>query len=295
MTWQQTSPNPVLEGGIERPAASIGVFDSGLGGLSVLRALRLQLPSVGVHYIADSAHAPYGDKPADQILARSMLLCETLLEQGAQLIVVACNTATVHAIEGLRQRWPAVPFVGTEPGIKPAVQASKNGRIGVLATAATLASPRYLALRKTHGAQTQIVEQACVGLADLIEAKGVDSPELDALIQRYCQPLAQAQVDTVLLGCTHYPLVQTLIQAQLGPHVQLLNVEDAVARQAHKLWLQWQTQHPDWPVNSRIQLWSTGNTAVLDTMAHRVLPHLAGGATPIKTQALDGGGSLYAR
>lgn len=223
----QTDPSPRRE---------IGVFDSGVGGFTVLRELRALIPGARLHYLADTAHAPYGPRTPDDIRARSLAIAEHLIEQGAGLIVIACNTATAHAIEALRARWPDLSFVGTEPGIKPAVAASRNGRIGLLATAATAASERLQALIERHAGGRQVVVQGCPGVVEHIEAGDLDSPALRALVQRHCEPLRAAGIDTALLGCTHYPLIEPLWRAALGAEVQLLRIETAVARRAADLW-----------------------------------------------------------
>lgn len=246
------------------PSPSIGVFDSGLGGLTVLRELRRQLPEVPLHYIADTAHAPYGQRHPEFIQARSLALSEHLRASGAALIVVACNTATAHAIQVLRQRWPALPFVGTEPGIKPAVAASKTGRIGVLATPATIASARYQDLLARHAGSAQVLSQACPGLVDLIETGDLGSAPLLGLVEQLCAPLREARVDTVLMGCTHYPLVQQQLQTALGPQVQLLNIETAVAQQAQRLWT-----HSAPGASMRLQ--TTGDAGALQRFVQQVL------------------------
>jgi len=214
----------------------IGVFDSGVGGFTVLRELHHLLPTAPLRYLADTAYAPYGDRSPDDIRARSFAITEHLVDRGAELIVIACNTATAHAIEALRARWPALPFVGTEPGIKPAVAATRNGRIGLLATPATAASARLQALIQRHAGDLQVVVQGCAGVVDRIEAGDLASAELRALVDRYCAPLRAAGVDTALLGCTHYPLIEPLWQAALGPDVKLLHIETAVARRTADLW-----------------------------------------------------------
>jgi glutamate racemase len=215
----------------------IGVFDSGVGGFTVLRELRELLPTARLRYLADTAYAPYGGRSGDEIRSRSFAITEHLIARGAGLIVVACNTATAHAIEALRARWPELPFVGTEPGIKPAVAATRNGRIGLLATPATAASERLRALIARHIGDREVVAQGCAGVVDRIEAGDLDSAELRDLVNRYCAPLRAAGVDTALLGCTHYPLIEPLWQAALGPQVKLLRIETAVARRAAALWV----------------------------------------------------------
>lgn len=223
------------------PTHEIGVFDSGVGGLTVLRELHALLPEVGMRYVADAAYAPYGQRSPEEIRQRSEQIAAHLIEAGARYVVVACNTATAHAIEALRARWPKIHFIGTEPGIKPAVSATRNGRIGVLATSATAASSRYQALVARHGEGMQVFTQACPGVVDLIEAGQLDAPELRALVQRYAAPLREAEVDTVLLGCTHYPFIEALWHEALGPDIQLLRIETAVARRAAGLW---RHEHP---------------------------------------------------
>lgn len=214
----------------------IGVFDSGVGGFTVLCELRMLLPSARLRYLADTAYAPYGSRTPQEIRARSFAVTQHLIERGAGLIVIACNTATAHAIEALRAQWPDLPFVGTEPGIKPAVAASAQGRIGLLATPATAASARLKALIERHAGEHAVTVQGCAGVVDQIEAGDLDSPALRALVASHCAPLLAAGVDTALLGCTHYPLIEPLWQAALGPAVKLLRIETAVARRAADLW-----------------------------------------------------------
>ena len=260
------------------PAACIGVFDSGVGGLTVLRELRRQAPTVPLHYVADTAHAPYGERSADEIIQRCLSLSEHLIAHGAAVLVIACNTATAHAVQALRERWPDLPIVGTEPGIKPAVAATRNGRIGVLATPATIASARYHSLLGRHSGAAQVISQPCPGLADLIERGDVDSPALRDLLDRYCAPLRAAGVDTVLMGCTHYPLIQAQIQAAVGPGVQLLNIETAVARQALSSWSAQALGHVDRP---RIVLEATGDAEAFGRFARRALDWPAARVLPL--------------
>ncbi|MBH9577812.1 glutamate racemase [Inhella proteolytica] len=248
-------------------SASVGVFDSGVGGLSVLAALRDALPGVPLHYIADSANAPYGERSREFITERSLALTQHLRDQGAALVVVACNTATAAAADALRCQHPDLPIVGIEPGIKPAAAASRNGRVGVLATTATVNSARFQALIERHAAGAQITAVACSGVVKHIEEGDLDSPALRELVARYCAPLKLAGVDTALLGCTHYPFIRTLWQAELGPGVQLLQIEEAVALQAARLW--------STPLRAAapapIRLATTGEPAVLERLAREGL------------------------
>ncbi len=246
------------------PCREIGVFDSGVGGFTVLRELRTLLPTAPLRYLADTAYAPYGGRSAEDIRARSFAITEHLIDRGAGMIVVACNTATAHAIEALRARWPALPFVGTEPGIKPAVAATRNGRIGLLATPATAASARLRALIERHLGEREVVVQGCPGVVDRIEAGDLGSAELQALVDGYCAPLRTAGVDTVLLGCTHYPFIEPLWRAALGPDVELLRIETAVARRAASLW----TSAQDIPT---LDVETSGDPAALRSWISRVL------------------------
>jgi len=247
---------------------AIGVFDSGVGGLTVLQALRARLPGVPLHYVADAGHAPYGDRSSEYIRERTLRVAEHLRQSGTRLVVVACNTATAHAVNAMRERWPDWPVVGIEPGVKPAVAATRNGRIGVMATTATIASRRYEALVAAHAANVSLVSQPCPGLVSLIEQGDLGSPELEALVQTYCAPLKAAGVDTVLLGCTHYPLIQDRIQQALGSDVRLLNIEDAVARQAQRLW---ESLHLASQADAPVVLETTGDAAPLQRLAQLAL------------------------
>lgn len=213
----------------------IGVFDSGLGGLSVLRALRAQMPSAALLYVADSGHAPYGERDDAFIQARSEHISDFLVHQGAEAIVVACNTATAAAIHRLRLRCGDLPVIGVEPGVKPAVAWSASKRVGVLATPGTLGSLKFRHLVEQHGQDAHLVLQACPGLAREIESGVLDTPALREMVSRFCAPLREAQVDTVVLGCTHYPFVAPLIQAALGPHVHIVDTAHAVAQHTQRV------------------------------------------------------------
>ncbi|XHS78209.1 glutamate racemase [Burkholderiaceae bacterium UC74_6] len=250
----------------DQAPACIGVFDSGVGGLTVLRELHRQIPQAPLLYLADTAWAPYGEKTPDVLIQRSLAITGWLQRQGATLVVIACNTATAHAIQTVRERFPGLPIVGTEPGIKPAVEASRRHRIGVLATPATLASARYRSLIERHAPGTEVLDQPCPGLADAIESGDFDAPGLGALVERFCEPLREAGVDTVLMGCTHYPLIRPMLQRALGPEVRLLDIETAVAQQARRLW----TAPPD-ARDGALRLATTGSAPSLQRFVERAL------------------------
>jgi glutamate racemase len=215
-----------------RHSGFIGVFDSGVGGLSVLRALRRAGPTLPLAYLADSAHAPYGERDPAFVVERSLRIAERLIAMGACGLVVACNTATAVAVQALRERWPELAIVGVEPGLKPAVAASRNGRIGVLATRGTLASDKFRRLRDAQPDGVCIVPRACPGLARLIEQGDLRSAELLDAVEAHCAALRQEAVDTVVLGCTHYAFVHDAIQSAMGPEVRIIDTAEAVARHA---------------------------------------------------------------
>lgn len=219
--------------------APIGIFDSGVGGLSILRHIRAQLPHEHLLYVADTGFAPYGDKAEDVVAARSLAVARFLREQGAKALVVACNTATISAVKLLRESFPDMPIVGVEPGLKPAAAASRNGKVGVLATERTLAGAKFLALRDQISAATgaAFLLQGCRGLVDQIELGDVDATR--QLLRHYITPLLEQGADTLVLGCTHYPLVQASIEdviTQAGARgIVLIDTGDAVARQLVRL------------------------------------------------------------
>lgn len=244
----------------------IGVFDSGLGGLSVLRAIRQHLPSSPLTYVADSGYAPYGERDEAFIAARSFHISAFLVERGAQALVVACNTATAAAVHALRARWPQLPIIGVEPGVKPAVACSRNKRIGVLATPGTLASAKFRRLIEAHGQHAVIVPQPCAGLAREIECGQLDTPSLRDLVMRFARPLRDAQVDTVVLGCTHYPFVTSLFQEALGPHVHIIDTADAVARHTERLCAQLQPASPE-KADAADEFWTSGQADHLSQVA----------------------------
>jgi glutamate racemase len=221
--------------------APVGIFDSGVGGLSVLRHIRAQLPHEHLLYFADSGFAPYGDKPEHVIADRVLSVAGFLVERGAKALVAACNTATVAAIALLRERYPNLPIVGVEPGLKPAAAATRNGIIGVLATEGTLGGEKFLLLRDqiTAATKAKFLLQPCNGLADQIEFGELESDATTAMLERYIAPLLQQGADTLVLGCTHYPLVQASIEQVIARaterQVVLIDTGDAVARQLARL------------------------------------------------------------
>lgn len=210
--------------------APIGVFDSGLGGLSVLREIRALLPHESLLYLADSKYAPYGEKPESFVQARTLQACEWLLAQGCKALVIACNTATGHAVELLRQTLP-VPIIGVEPGLKPAAAASRSKVVGVLATANTLRSAKFARLLAALDGESQFICEAGLGLVPLIEQGDVDGPDIRGRLDSYLTPMLEAGADTLVLGCTHYPFLTDTIRDMVGDQLALVDTGSAIARQ----------------------------------------------------------------
>ena len=213
----------------------IGVFDSGLGGLSVLAAMRAALPAERFLYVADQANAPYGDQSPDEIAVRAEKITAWLLERGVKMIVIACNTASAEALDLLRTRHPEIPFVGMEPAVKPAAAQSRSKVIGVLATTGTLNAHRFASLVVRHAAGVKVVERACPGLADMVERGECDGPEAEKLVRRFVEPVLAAGADTLVLGCTHYTFLAPVVTHVAGPGVKVIDPRDAVAAQATRV------------------------------------------------------------
>ena len=254
--------------------APVGVFDSGLGGLSVLRHIRRLLPMEPLLYCADSRHAPYGGKSRQDIEARALLLTEFLLGQGAKAVVVACNTATAAAAATLRQRF-SIPIIAMEPAVKPAAAASKSGVIGVLATVGTLQSAQFAALLESYGQGVEVVTQACHGLVECVERGELDAASTRALVCAYVEPLLARGADTLVLGCTHYPFLRGLIEQAAGPGITLIETGEAVARQLQRR-LQ-QAGQLAVEAGAGEHFWTTGDLE----QARAVLPRLWGVAAQV--------------
>jgi glutamate racemase len=256
----------------------IGIFDSGIGGLSVLRALQAELPHERFVYVADSGHAPYGERDTAHVLARSHAIAAHLIAVGAKALVMACNTATAAAVQHLRSAYPALPVIGIEPAIKPAVALSRTGHIGVMATRGTLASAKFQALLAAHAAGARFSVRACDGLAELIERYAVTANATDLIAA--CADNASAlgrfgsepdQIDVLVLGCTHYPLARDMLRDQVGPGVTLIDPGDAVARQTRRVLEAANLLAPAQPsqAGSEPLMFATGQTQALDAAALR--------------------------
>ncbi|EGN75633.1 glutamate racemase [Idiomarina sp. A28L] len=209
---------------------SIGVFDSGIGGLAITREIRKLLPNDNIIYVADSRHAPYGEKTDAYILQRCIAITEYLISQDVKAIVVACNTATTSCIEALRERY-SIPFIGTEPGIKPAVLNTKTGIIGVLATPRTLKTNSFSSLADRVALNIQIELMPCPDLVQQVESLQLDYDSASEVVKQYVLPLIDKGVDTLVLGCTHYAHLMPVIKRIAGPEVRIINTEVAVAKE----------------------------------------------------------------
>lgn len=212
----------------------IGMFDSGVGGLSVMREVRDLLPHEDILYLADTAHCPYGTKTVGEIQALTRAITGFLLGQGAKIIVVACNTASVASLSFLRATFP-VPFIGMVPAVKPAASASQARRVGVMATNATFQGEMFDDLVRKFADGVQVVRQVCPGLVPAVERGDVDTPETRQLLAEYVRPLIEARVDTIVLGCTHYVFLRPIVEEMVGPHVTVIDSGRAVARQVARV------------------------------------------------------------
>lgn len=205
------------------------MFDSGLGGLSVLREIRALLPRENVIYYADGAHCPYGDRSSEYIRARSIRITDYLLERGSKLIVVACNTATSVALEDLRAQYE-VPIIGMVPAVKPAAKITLSGKIAVLATPRTVVGKSLARLVRDHAEMAQVYAVAAHGLVELVEAGRTSGPEVDECLLKLLSPVILSGVDTIVLGCSHYPFLRASIEELVGEEVSIIDSGEAIAR-----------------------------------------------------------------
>lgn len=214
----------------------IGMFDSGVGGLSVLRYVLRQLPHESVVYVADQEFMPYGQKSAEAVRERARRITQFLLEQhNCKLIAIPCNTASAAALNYLRETFPGVPFVGMEPAVKPGALATRSGKVGVLATEGTFGSQRYADLMERFAVDVQVLENPCIGLVELIEAGHAESTACVRLLRPILEPMLAAGVDTLVLGCTHYPFVVNTIRRIVDEQVVIIDPAPAIARQVERI------------------------------------------------------------
>ncbi|MFZ0544908.1 MAG: glutamate racemase [Candidatus Promineifilaceae bacterium] len=250
---------------------TIGVFDSGVGGLSVLRHIQSLLPGERLLYFADQAHVPYGPRPAQEIRLFCEQITRFLTDQGASLIVVACNTATAASIDHLRHEFPQLSFVGMEPAVKPGASQTKNGKIGVLATAGTFESQRYASLLARFAGNITAYESDCPGLVEQIEAGELTGKMTEAILQQAIRPMLAAGVDTLILGCTHYPFALPLIEQIAGPDVVIIDPAPAVAQQVKRLYEPLKPESLQFETAAEVHLFTTGDVGQFGRQAQRLL------------------------
>ncbi|MBK1854506.1 glutamate racemase [Verrucomicrobiaceae bacterium 5K15] len=222
----------------------IGILDSGLGGLSVFNEVQKLMPNESVIYFGDSAWCPYGAREADEIQRRVFKVTDFLLEQGCQLIIIACNSATIAAVEALRAAYP-VPFVGMEPGVKPAAAMTQTGTVGVLATEASLAGEKFHRLVTDHSNGVNVITRPCPNFVELVERGELSGTKALGIVEEETLPLLEAGADVLVLGCTHYPFLRPLIEQVAGPDVQILDTGEAVARHVARLMKETVTETSD--------------------------------------------------
>jgi len=254
----------------------IGIFDSGVGGLTVANAISLLLPNEAILYIGDTARIPYGNKSKEDIEKFSLEMTKFLLDKDCKAIVIACNTASAYALEAVRNTYPDIPVIAMEPAVKPAIEHSKTGAIGVLATLGTLRSDRYSHLKNKFGQGIQILENPCLGLVDNIEAGKWNDPETVLLLETILKPMMDAHVDHIVLGCTHYPIVIPLIANIMGNNVQLVNPAPAIAKQVYRQLAERNLLCVDANVKEnspKHTVWATGSTLSFNYILKELLPN----------------------
>ena len=255
----------------------VGIFDSGLGGLSVLREIHNLLPSQPLFYIGDQSHVPYGKRQLNEIRKFSVAITQYLLDRGAKLIVVACNTASAAALQDLRGIFPDTPFVGMEPAVKPASRQTHNGIVGVLATPATFQGKLYNTLVERFAKNVTILKSTLPGLVEKIEQGNLNSPETRQILEEAIKPMVAQGADTLVLGCTHFPFVLPLIREIAGPHINVIDPAPAIARRTKSL-LQENNLLCEGQATTDLILATTGNLTnfktsirhLLDLQAHPV-------------------------
>ncbi len=247
----------------------IGVFDSGVGGLSVLRAMRKLMPSEDVIFFGDQGHVPYGPRPLEQVRAFSEAITRFLLDERAKLIVVACNTASAAALTYLRQTFPDMKFVGMEPAVKPAAETTHTGVVGVLATPATFQGALYASVVERFANGVELLQHTCPGLVQQIEQGNLDGAETRQILEGALRPMLEKNIDTVVLGCTHYPFVIPLIERIVGGSVRVIDPAPSVAKQAERLLDAAGTRNPSG--RGRVRFYTSGDAASVESLLPKLL------------------------
>jgi glutamate racemase len=249
----------------------VGIFDSGVGGISVLRAIRQQMPEESILYFGDQGHIPYGPRPMEQIRNFSEAITRFLLGHNAKIIVVACNTASAAALSYLREKFPDVQFVGMEPAIKPAAARTQTGKLGVLATPATFQGALYASVVERFANGVDVLQNTCPGLVQQIEQGNLGGKEARRILEEALVPMLEKNIDTVVLGCTHYPFVIPLIQQIVGANVRVIDPAPAVAKQIGRL-LEAKAMRRQTVLGGRVKFYTSGDPDALEAM----LPVLLG-------------------
>jgi glutamate racemase len=248
----------------------IGIFDSGVGGLSVLRAVREQLPNESILYIADQAHVPYGSRPLGEVRDFSVEVARLLISQGAKLIVVACNTASAAALHRLREIFKSVLFVGMEPAVKPAVEQSQTGVVGVLATSATFQGELYASVIERFANGVNVLQDTCPGLVGQIEKGELDGPVTRVILETALTPMIKENIDTIVIGCTHYPFVIPLIKEIVGEKVRVIDPAPAVARQVGRL-LDFFSLKNSMEERGKITFYTSGDVVTFQSLLNKLI------------------------
>ena len=250
------------------PPSAVGIFDSGVGGLSVLREIAGRLPCQDIVYLADEAHVPYGSRRLGEIRAFARAITSFLIEEGARLVVVACNTASAAALLRLRE-WFDIPIVGMEPAVKPAAERTRSRHVGVIATQATFQGELFSRLVERFAHGTVVHTQVCPGLVERVEAGQIDDPQTEALLRACLQPLLSVGIDSLVLGCTHYPFLLPTIQRVVGPGVEVIDPAPAVARQTERVLESTGRRHQEG--RGRITYFTTGSTCDFESKLERLV------------------------
>ena len=248
----------------------IGILDSGVGGFSVLREIHAVLPSKSIHYVADSAWCPYGNKPGEVIRDRVTQIADYLLEKGSEILVIACNSATIHAVGSLRATYP-IPIVGMEPAVKPAAEMTRSGVVGVLATEASIAGEKFHQLVNNHARGVRVITQPCPRFVELVEAGILEGPEAEAAVDEAVTPILEAGADVLVLGCTHYPFLRRTIKRQVPDDIALIDTGPAVAQRVVDVL---PAESDSFEESSEIHIETTGTREALERLFPKLLPGL---------------------
>jgi len=278
--------------------APVGLFDSGVGGLSVLKAIRRLLPQQPLIFLADQAHVPYGSRPLEEVRSYAETITRFLLLRGCGLIVVACNTASAAALHHLRLIFPHIPFVGMEPAVKPAAEYSHSRVVGVLATPATFQGELYASVVERFARGVTVLQHTCPGLVSQIEAGLLDAPETRRILTDALEPMLSQGIDTVVLGCTHYPFVIPLIQDIVGPDVRVIDPAPAVARQVQRLIEASRLKNGpvfagrSFETTARLQFYTSGDPLALAALLPRLLGEARSVGSALKVEHILWGQNL---